>query len=162
MSYRFSDDGLAEFVSTSGWSLGFSFGFVSRELSQRSLLSSLVCDKTNTSSMSCFEPLYESEALCIVFIAKRTFHLYANKTNFHIKSFALSVTFIMRFKTTRKRPFSKTFITTRSGLCLSRYRTSKLLKLSCTSPKKVHNICNACILSVIADTRRMSSNIVIF
>ena len=65
VSYRFSDGGLAEFVPTSGWSLGFSFGLVSRELSPRSSLSSLVCDKTNTSLMGCFEPRYESEASCL-------------------------------------------------------------------------------------------------
>ena len=37
-------------------------------------------------------------------ITKITFHSYANKTNFHIKSFALSLAFIIRFKATRKCP----------------------------------------------------------
>ena len=53
---------------------------------------------------SCFEPCYESKALCIVFIRKISFHSHAIKTNFHMKSFALSLAFIMRYKTTRKRP----------------------------------------------------------
>ena len=53
---------------------------------------------------SCFEPHYESEAKCKVFIMKISFHSHANKTNFHVKSFALSLAFIMRFTTTRKWP----------------------------------------------------------
>ena len=32
------------------------------------------------------KPHYESEAKCKVFVMKITFHLYANKTNFHMKS----------------------------------------------------------------------------
>ena len=53
---------------------------------------------------SCFEPHYKSEARCKVFIMKISFHSYANKTNFHMKSFALSLAFIMRFTSTRKWP----------------------------------------------------------
>ena len=36
------------------------------------------------------------------FIAKISFQSYANKTNFHMKSFALSLSFMMRFTATRK------------------------------------------------------------
>ena len=36
---------------------------------------------------SCFEPHYESEASCIVFIIEISFHSQANKTNFNMKSF---------------------------------------------------------------------------
>ena len=53
---------------------------------------------------SFFEPHYESEAKCKVFVMKISFHSYANKTNFHMKSFALSLAFIMRFTATRKWP----------------------------------------------------------
>ena len=53
---------------------------------------------------SCFEPHYESEAKCKVFIMKISFHSYANRTNFHMNSFALSLAFIMRFTATRKWP----------------------------------------------------------
>ena len=53
---------------------------------------------------SCFEPHYESEAKCKVVVMKIGFHSYANKTNFHMKSFALSLTFIVRFTPTRKCP----------------------------------------------------------
>ena len=35
---------------------------------------------------------------------KISFHSYANKTNFHMKTFALSLAFIMRFTATRKWP----------------------------------------------------------
>ena len=35
---------------------------------------------------------------------KISFHSYANKTNFHMNSFALSLAFIVRFTTTRKWP----------------------------------------------------------
>ena len=45
---------------------------------------------------SCFEPHCDSEAMCI--------HSYANKTNFHVKSLARSLAFIMRFTATRKWP----------------------------------------------------------
>ena len=41
------------------------------------------------------------------FIMKISFHSYANKTNFHMKSFALSLAFIMKFTVTRKWPISK-------------------------------------------------------
>ena len=35
---------------------------------------------------SCFEPYYEGEAKCKVFVMKITFHSYAHKTNFHAVS----------------------------------------------------------------------------
>ena len=35
---------------------------------------------------------------------KISFHSYANKTNFHMKTFALSLAFIVRFTATRKWP----------------------------------------------------------
>ena len=47
-------------------------------------------------------PHYENEALCKVVIMKIRFHSYANKSNFHMKSFALSFAFVIRFKATRK------------------------------------------------------------
>ena len=37
-----------------------------------------------------FEPHYESEASCTVYIMKISFHANASKTNFHVKSFAPS------------------------------------------------------------------------
>ena len=58
---------------------------------------------------SCFEPHYESEAKCKVFVLKISFHSYGNKTNFHMKRFALSLAFIVRFTTTRKWPIQRTF-----------------------------------------------------
>ena len=58
---------------------------------------------------SCCEPHNESEAKCKVFIMKISFHSYANKTNFHMKSFALSLAFIMRFTATRKWPIEKPY-----------------------------------------------------
>ena len=53
---------------------------------------------------SCFEPHYESKAKCKVFVMKYTFHAYANKTNFHMQRFALSLAFILTFTATRKWP----------------------------------------------------------
>ena len=50
-----------------------------------------------------------SEALCIVFIWKISFHSYANKTSFHRKSFALSLAFTMRFRTTWEWPVTGLF-----------------------------------------------------
>ena len=47
------------------------------------------------------------EAKCKVFIIKISFNSYANKTNFHMKSFALSLAFIVRFTATRKWPISQ-------------------------------------------------------
>ena len=59
----------------------------------------------NRPSPSCCEPQHESEASFMVFIMKISFlHSYANKTNFHLKSFALSLAFIMRFKAIQKWP----------------------------------------------------------
>ena len=56
---------------------------------------------TNRPFPSCFEPHCKSEAKCIVM--KISFQSYANKTNFHMKSFALSP-FTMRFTAIRKWP----------------------------------------------------------
>ena len=53
---------------------------------------------------SCFEPHYESEAKCKVFVRKIYFHSYANKTYFSYEKFALSLAFIVRFTATRKWP----------------------------------------------------------
>ena len=47
---------------------------------------------------SCFEPHYESEVKCKVFIMKISFHSHSNKTNFRVKSAALSLAFIMRLQ----------------------------------------------------------------
>ena len=44
-------------------------------------------DKGNGPFSSCFEPHYEGEASCIVFIMKISLLSYANETNFHIKIF---------------------------------------------------------------------------
>ena len=51
-----------------------------------------------------FEPHYESEAKFKVFIVRISFHSYVNKTNFHVKNFALSLAFIMRLTTTWNWP----------------------------------------------------------
>ena len=56
------------------------------------------------SFLSCLEPRYESEAKGEASHRKISFHSYANKTNFLMKSFALSLAFIMRFNATRKWP----------------------------------------------------------
>ena len=58
----------------------------------------------NRPFLSCFEPHYESEAKCKVFVMTISFHSYAKKTNFQMKSFALSLAFIARFTATRKWP----------------------------------------------------------
>ena len=42
---------------------------------------------------SCFEPHYESKTKCKVFVVKISFHTYANKTNFHMKSLTLSLAY---------------------------------------------------------------------
>ena len=44
------------------------------------------CMRKNGPFLSCCEPHYESEATCKVFVRKISFHSYANKTNFHVKS----------------------------------------------------------------------------
>ena len=69
---------------------------------------SLIKERGNTPFPSCFEPHYESEPQCKVFIMKISFHSYANKTNFNMESFTLSLAFIMRFKETPKWPLKKT------------------------------------------------------
>ena len=57
-----------------------------------------------------YEPHYESEAKCKVFVMKISFHSYENKTNFHMKSFALSLAFIVRFTATSKWPIRLPFV----------------------------------------------------
>ena len=52
---------------------------------------------------SCFEPHYESEASCIVFIMKISF-IHMQTSNFHMKSSALSLAFAIPFKAPRKLP----------------------------------------------------------
>ena len=53
---------------------------------------------------SCFEPHYESEAKCKAFIMKISVQdSYSNKTNFNMKSFALSLAFITRFPQSRPK-----------------------------------------------------------
>ena len=44
------------------------------------------------------------------FIMKISFHSNANKANFHMKRYALSLAFIMRFTATRKRPIVVTLL----------------------------------------------------
>ena len=81
------------------------------------------CEKyrKNRPFPSCFEPHYESEAKCKVFVMKISFHSSCNKTNFHVKSFALSLAFIVRFTATRKWP---TFLVNFSSPCLRRTKAS--------------------------------------
>ena len=43
---------------------------------------------------------------------KISFHSYANKTNFHMKSFVLSLTFIMRFTATKEKEIKKGYFVT--------------------------------------------------
>ena len=72
------------------------------------LRKSHVCRKRNSNRPfpSCFEPHCKIEATCKVLIMKISFHSYANKTNFHMKRFAFSLAFIMRFTATWKCPIS--------------------------------------------------------
>ena len=60
--------------------------------------------EANRPFLSCFEPHYENEAKCKFVVIKISFHSYANKTNFHVKSFVLCLAFIVRFTSTRKWP----------------------------------------------------------
>ena len=53
---------------------------------------------------SCFEPHFQCETKCKVFIMKISYHSYAIKTDFHMKSFALGLAFIMRFTAIGKWP----------------------------------------------------------
>ena len=43
------------------------------------------------------------------FIMKISFHSYANKINFHMKSFARSLAFIMRFTATKEKEIKKRY-----------------------------------------------------
>ena len=55
-------------------------------------------------SRTALKPHYKSEVKCKGFVMKISFHSYANKTNFHMKSFALSLALIGRFTATWKWP----------------------------------------------------------
>ena len=66
-------------------------------------------NKPNRPFPSCLKPNYESEAKCKVFVMKISVHSYANKTNFHMKSFAFGLAFIGRFTATQKWPITFAF-----------------------------------------------------
>ena len=60
---------------------------------------------------SCISPLFQSESKCEAFHMEISFihtqilvHLHVNKTNFHMKGFALGVALKQRRKATRKSP----------------------------------------------------------
>ena len=72
----------------------------SRLFCSRNFSSPLVRNANNRPFSSCFKSHYESEASCTVFIMNISFHSYANKTIFHMKT--LHLTFVMRLKATWK------------------------------------------------------------
>ena len=53
---------------------------------------------------SCLVPLFQSESWCIAFHMKMSFHSHADKTHFHMKSFARGLALKKRHKTIRKWP----------------------------------------------------------
>ena len=61
-----------------------------------------LCLFGNTPFLRCFEPQNESENKFKVFIVKISFHSFANKDNFHMKSLAFSLAFITTFTSIRK------------------------------------------------------------
>ena len=63
-----------------------------------------VISRANRPFQSCFEPHYESEAKCKVYIMQISFHSYANKTYFHMNNFVLSFAFITKLTATRTWP----------------------------------------------------------
>ena len=84
---------------------------------------------------SCFEPHHESEAKCKVFVVKISFHSYANITNCHMKSFALSLAFIVRFTATRKWPIKNERMRPKTPVV----QQTLLGKLRMLFQKKVHS-----------------------
>ena len=56
---------------------------------------------------SCFVPLFQNESWSIAFHMKMSFHLHADKTHFHMKSFARSLALKKRHKTIRKWPITE-------------------------------------------------------
>ena len=53
---------------------------------------------------SCLVPLFESESWCIAFHMKMSFYSHADKTHFHMRSFARGLALKKRHKTIRKWP----------------------------------------------------------
>ena len=53
---------------------------------------------------SCLVPLFQSESWSIAFYMKMSFHLHADKTHFHLKSFARRLSLKKRHKTIWKWP----------------------------------------------------------
>jgi len=60
-------------------------------------------ERKNRPFPSCLVPLFQSEAWCIVFHMKMSFHSHADKTRFHMKGFARSLALKKRH-TIRKWP----------------------------------------------------------
>ena len=63
--------------------------------------------KENWPFSSCLKP-HETKAKCKVIILQIRYHSYAN---FHMKSFAFSLTFMTRFTATRKKPIGGFHVT---------------------------------------------------
>ena len=71
---------------------------------------------------NCCEPHYESDAKCKVFHMKISFvHSLYYENYFHNKNFALSLTFIMRFKATKKWPNVQCTCTIHSVVAVQQY-----------------------------------------
>ena len=105
---------------------------------------------------SCFEPHYESEAKCKVFIKKISFHSYVNKTNSQTKSFALSRVFTKKFTATRKWPIQKRFQKNQQSKrklgFQFQYKQKDLWGLSCCRLSREVNIYNHPLHSSAGDT----------
>ena len=86
----------------------------------------------NIAFASCFEPHYESEAKCKVFVMKISFHSYANKTYFHMKSFVLILAFIVRFTATRKWPIERAVYENNLISSCKHFRKTELILCLCS------------------------------
>ena len=67
-----------------------------------------LCWETNRRFPSCLSPLFQSESQCEAFHMEISFihiqNLRVNKTNFHMKGFAVGLALKQRWKATRKSP----------------------------------------------------------
>ena len=91
---------------------------------------------------SCSEPRCESKAKCKachmkISLFAHDFHSHANKTSFHLKSFALNLAFVMKLKATRKWP-TRSFRFSSFNLSMSRALEELLQCENCNLDTNLH------------------------
>ena len=99
--------------------------------------------RANRPFPSCCEPHYKSEAKCKAFHVKISFVCIWMKFNFPNKNLVRSLTFIMRFKATRKWPITVYWANFSAVVCKSQVDLAFWWKTSTTMVDLSSSLCNS-------------------